>query len=290
MSVVYLFGEGLSPRVRGNRAVGGDPPHGHGSIPARAGEPPTAARAPGMLSVYPRACGGTCTTIAASVLFSGLSPRVRGNHVFHYLRPDGFRSIPARAGEPRPASAPATTRSVYPRACGGTCPPTGALPLSPGLSPRVRGNRRTPPTPALPRRSIPARAGEPRRRRVGGKVSRVYPRACGGTDATCIKCPTAAGLSPRVRGNLGSQQRKVFGHGSIPARAGEPRPARRHRCPPPVYPRACGGTATASTWATAVRGLSPRVRGNQDRLDFADVRLGSIPARAGEPIQESPRT
>ena len=51
-----------------------------------------------------------------------------------------------------------------------------------------------------------------------------------------------------------------------------------------VYPRACGGTRNAIVAVLAVRGLSPRVRGNRRDLQAPAIRNGSIPARAGEPI------
>ena len=50
-----------------------------------------------------------------------------------------------------------------------------------------------------------------------------------------------------------------------------------------VYPRVCGGTArrrAANRWA---KGLSPRVRGNPQRISTQNSRVGSIPACAGEP-------
>ena len=73
--------EGLSPRVRGNRAgrqAGGDHP---GSIPARAGEPRLTRQWLPKSGVYPRACGGTSPVTCTVVARMGLSPRVRGNRV-----------------------------------------------------------------------------------------------------------------------------------------------------------------------------------------------------------------
>ena len=50
---------GLSPRVRGNHILA-QPGHlGVGSIPARAGEPPSKMGPATIFTVYPRACGGT---------------------------------------------------------------------------------------------------------------------------------------------------------------------------------------------------------------------------------------
>ena len=50
-----------------------------------------------------------------------------------------------------------------------------------------------------------------------------------------------------------------------------------------VYPRVCGGTMLMSGSVMAVKGLSPRVRGNLDLPPLIVGRGGSIPACAGEP-------
>jgi len=50
-----------------------------------------------------------------------------------------------------------------------------------------------------------------------------------------------------------------------------------------VYPRACGGTDTASLAEAARQGLSPRLRGNHLAAGLFPRRAGSIPAPAGEP-------
>ena len=91
----------------------------------------------------------------------------------------------------------------------------------------------------------------------------VYPRVCGG--------------------NLEAGNRQVNFQRSIPACAGEP-PAGvgRHRREK-VYPRVCGGTRSRGSNRTVGRGLSPRVRGNLLTRDISAIRIGSIPACAGEP-------
>ena len=54
-------GEGLSPRVRGNRRQVGHPGRVDGSIPACAGEPGGQSNAADADRVYPRVCGGTAS-------------------------------------------------------------------------------------------------------------------------------------------------------------------------------------------------------------------------------------
>ena len=70
---------GLSPRVRGNRKLQGPSQHGHGSIPACAGEPPPSGSPEASATVYPRVCGGTANDFDGASNVRGLSPRVRGN-------------------------------------------------------------------------------------------------------------------------------------------------------------------------------------------------------------------
>ena len=131
---------GLSPRVRGNRYLAGTSCITERSIPACAGEPGWQWRSAGAARVYPRVCGGTTPVRGCPLPVIGLSPRVRGNQQpAHHLaqgqrsipacagEPEGGAgagrgggSIPACAGEPTPASGGITSRTVYPRVCGGT--------------------------------------------------------------------------------------------------------------------------------------------------------------------------
>ena len=95
------------------------------------------------------------------------------------------------------------------------------------------------------------------------------------------------GLSPRTRGNRTTGRGKRRRVGSIPANAGEPPCRRTHprRCW--VYPRARGGTAAPTSLTATGWGLSPRTRGNPPSLLPWQGSPGSIPAHAGEPLNES---
>ena len=175
-------GQGLSPRVRGNRRHGRGPPLPVRSILACAGEPVRDGVVYKVSTVYPRVCGGTSRTASSLAAMRGLSPRVRGNRAGPAHGPAAERSIPACAGEPDSHPRFPPVGKVYPRVCGGT---------------RV-GSQLS-----------PTRA-------------RVYPRVCGGTPCPTSGSSGMRGLSPRVRGNLHLLAVPALGHGSIPACAGEP--------------------------------------------------------------------
>ena len=152
-----------------------------------------------------------------------------------------------------------------------------------GLSPRMRGNPRAKPLPRRRRGSIPAYAGEPSSIRTTTAHTEVYPRVCGGTGFQATAAAWCAGLSPRMRGNRRRQPPPPPLRGSIPAYAGEPAEYSRGTGPTGVYPRVCGGTAHHRSIASAVSGLSPRMRGNHADRHRHDNQTGSIPAYAGEP-------
>ena len=90
-------------------------------------------------------------------------------------------------------------------------------------------------------------------------------------------------LSPRVRGNRHQRVGVDRVEGSIPACAGEPPPSGSVWVASRVYPRVCGGTPGVNGAFRPAEGLSPRVRGNQQRSQAPAPRRGSIPACAGEP-------
>ena len=157
-----------------------------------------------------------------------------------------------------------------------------------GLSPRGRGSREYPGSRYVVKGSIPARAGEPTTPIARRARCWVYPRAGGGAERRRPKGGSLKGLSPRGRGSRVRMLPAQLQEGSIPARAGEPRAQSRGADQGRVYPRAGGG----AIWLPACRrwagGLSPRGRGSLRAGARADRSVGSIPARAGEPVR--PRT
>ena len=233
---------GLSPRVRGNHLdrTRGCPPCG--SIPACAGEPRNLQTTTRRSQVYPRVCGGTSPFDSAIYMGTGLSPRVRGNHLVLAHRDRGVRSIPACAGEPSDNDSAGRPGRVYPRVCGGTICTRKPRLTSLGLSPRVRGNLVEWAQKMVRVRSIPACAGEPKSKAATTDTFGVYPRVCGGTRSPRLGRNHLVGLSPRVRGNLPRACRFCPPDGSIPACAGEPASDFTGADSYSVYPRVCGGT------------------------------------------------
>ena len=177
---------------------------------------------------------------------SGLSPLTRGNL---FLKPASMRGrgpIPAHAGEPRPKSSSARKWRAYPRSRGGTIAALRKAAICAGLSPLTRGNPvcsaylgrqhgLSPLTRGNPNNirldpaktgPIPAHAGEPVSRSIGGITRRAYPRSRGGTCVkACLMC-WGWGLSPLTRGNRRGAAAQSVRAGPIPAHAGEPEPHR----------------------------------------------------------------
>ena len=207
--------------------------------------------------------GGTPKTAILAPEGLGLSPRGRGNlFPFPYPLLAG-RSIPAWAGEPLFPSSGNGNPTVYPRVGGGTGEVLGYDPRFVGLSPRGRGNLRSPERLSQVLRSIPAWAGEPRRRRSCNSRLWVYPRVGGGTCFLTNRRMERIGLSPRGRGNLAYPLDGAMRCRSIPAWAGEPRKTAPSIVPQKVYPRVGGGTGKLQSVIVGKQGLSPRGRGNQ---------------------------
>ena len=215
---------GLSPRVRGNHHGQLADEAAQGSIPACAGEPSGGICAVVICAVYPRVCGGTAPAVSGRQGRRGLSPRVRGNHDYNPDAKSPAGSIPACAGEPDsradfnlpPWSIPA---------CAGEPDSRADFNLPPWSIPACAGE---PPTSAVmpqPEQVYPRVCGGTRFQGRFQPPPMVYPRVCGGTADFRRDAAAGAGLSPRVRGNLPLAAAHGNRAGSIPACAGEPRPA-----------------------------------------------------------------
>ena len=207
-------------------------------------------------------CGAAAQASAQSPVSRGLSPRVRGSRAPCLSGQSHRGSIPACAGQPSQRDTDIKTRRVYPRVCGAACGGGDSRGLEIGLSPRVRGSHRVGHVELDIDRSIPACAGQPRRRLHSAGRQEVYPRVCGAAAGSVACGMTDIGLSPRVRGSLFSKPRYSCSVRSIPACAGQPIRRRRSAGIGKVYPRVCGAAYTHPKAVYREFGLSPRVRGS----------------------------
>ena len=101
-----------------------------------------------------------------------------------------------------------------------------------------------------------------------------------GTDRSLVvllefQSTVDASMARRVLRNVGMAYERLRRNGGLD-RDGRLRPLR-------VYPRAGGGTSAARPPPRILQGLSPRRRGNPERVEEEAAALGSIPAQAGEP-------
>jgi hypothetical protein len=126
--------------VRGSRFRGGWSDDLRRSILARVGEPLDWGGRVSAEEVHPRACGGAEEKEGQAETGPGLSPRVRGNRRRVGAQKRVFRSIPARAGKPQPASGDSVRSAVHPRACGKAVGGGDGGARTDGPSSRVRGN------------------------------------------------------------------------------------------------------------------------------------------------------
>ena len=136
---------------------------------------------------------------------------------------------------------------------------------------------------------IPARAGQPTMRCSVLLTKRAYPRSRGATAGRHIQASHAGGLSPLARGNPSTAATMPLSAGPIPARAGQPKMRPPTRCPCRAYPRSRGATRKAPGPHRAQSGLSPLARGNLALHPAGGNAIGPIPARAGQPKNESHR-
>ncbi len=287
MLQIHVMAEGPSPRARGS------PIHiiqlhaRVGSIPASAGEPRATRRAlVGRQTVHPRERGGAWTAPESRSHRDGPSPRARGSHVRAHRGVPHVGSIPASAGGPPIPACRRLLSEVHPRERGGAQLRETRAFVEWGPSPRARGSRANAGTLFVSCGSIPASAGEPcwsTRRRAG---RRVHPRERGGASRRRRRGILSAGPSPRARGSLPLRTGTRSATGSIPASAGEP--TTRLRCLPwsRVHPRERGGAYPCVPEPGQQPGPSPRARGSLSSPASRDSERGSIPASAGEPIDD----
>ena len=189
-------------------------------IPACAGNTPHHAGVAGRRQVHPRVCGEHTPLIYRNDTMAGSSPRVRGTLDRRERRHDGFRFIPACAGNTRTPGPWPAPGAVHPRVCGEHSQRHPRIPAKIGSSPRVRGTPGNLARRGTAPRFIPACAGNTIALSGDADQPAVHPRVCGEHPSRARNWFSVPGSSPRVRGtracrSQGSRKRRF-----IPACAG----------------------------------------------------------------------
>ena len=151
-----------------------------------------------------------------------------------------------------------------------------------GSSPRVRGKHGLGKPVTLPRRIIPARAGQTMLLHRGSCNSPDHPRACGANREEARVAGRLHGSSPRVRGKLRCSRACAIRARIIPARAGQTPINPAYSSTSSDHPRACGANKFGTVMSSPRLGSSPRVRGKLVHVDTPVSAERIIPARAGQ--------
>ena len=274
---------GPSPRARGIRARLPSAAQRSRSIPASAGNPSRSASRPRPRRVHPRERGESARPPKKNLADPGPSPRARGIRSRSDACGPCGGSIPASAGNPRPALVKPNGYRVHPRERGespGACPSPRK---GPGPSPRARGIPVVLPQDSVERGSIPASAGNPIRFARRRPPRPVHPRERGESGQAARTAPLPTGPSPRARGIPPRNRRARTFLRSIPASAGNPRASRSSILSRRVHPRERGESTYWWRRAAPRWGPSPRARGIPPDGETPALQLGSIPASAGNP-------
>ena len=159
MARPYTFWNGLSPLARGTPDYAWIWEGAYRFIPAGAGNTnPSGIKRP-SLPVYPRWRGEHEFADNVVIVQVGLSPLARGTLVVVHFNDDGFRFIPAGAGNTAATWSPPIISPVYPRWRGEHRCNCGTTVIDSGLSPLARGTPSIQPRGRLKDRFIPAGAG-----------------------------------------------------------------------------------------------------------------------------------
>ncbi len=139
------------------------------------------------------------------------------------------------------------------------------------------------------RRSIPAHAGNTRRRLGTSPRRPVHPRSRGEHQRPLRHRAPVAGPSPLTRGTPAPRPGTQSPRRSIPAHAGNTETRRPSSRPSAVHPRSRGEHASASSSTCASSGPSPLTRGTRQQMLGRRAQSRSIPAHAGNTATESER-
>ena len=172
------------------------------------------------LRFIPAGAGNTTSSLPASRMTPGSSPRVRGTHGNEHVHVDLVRFIPAGAGNTLWTGHDFRATAVHPRGCGEHSRTANATSSLYGSSPRVRGTRDPGKLGNGERRFIPAGAGNTLPPNLMRAARPVHPRGCGEHSYRREPALPPSGSSPRVRGTRSQFAGDEIDSRFIPAGAG----------------------------------------------------------------------
>ena len=219
----------------------------------------------------------------------GSSPRGRGTLVDLIVAHIGRRFIPAWAGNTPGATAPRWRATVHPRVGGEHELRNLSVRLGYGSSPRGRGTRPRGAGVGLPRRFIPAWAGNTPTLFPSHPKIPVHPRVGGEHDNGETTHGATTGSSPRGRGTQFRRLCEKAAHRFIPAWAGNTRRGPRKAWTWTVHPRVGGEHTDWPVDLLNSLGSSPRGRGTHTWCKRFSTSRRFIPAWAGNTAAQSSR-
>ena len=134
----------------------------------------------------------------------------------------------------------------------------------------------------LPRRIIPAHAGQTGFWAPDAALSSDHPRACGANMLSVYTPCSGSGSSPRMRGKHRYPTIRARSLRIIPAHAGQTTAFSAAPTPATDHPRACGANRVTSSVRSASSGSSPRMRGKRFSHRKGAFQCRIIPAHAGQ--------
>ncbi len=207
---------------------------------------------------------------------------MRGKLGERLLGGDGFRIIPAHAGQTLQSDSHNVCCADHPRTCGANTLSVWLAFVAYGSSPHMRGKLRVyRSTFAMPR-IIPAHTGQTRTATTRRGQPSDHPRTCGANTAAGKAKLYNAGSSPHMRGKRGGARLRGLAGRIIPAHAGQTPTASFFRGSLADHPRTCGANVLRGDLHHKDFGSSPHMRGKHSTVSFHAMRVRIIPAHAGQ--------
>ena len=189
-------------------------------IPACAGNAFPQERLVISNTVHPRMRGERTVAVALWFDLSGSSPHARGTRRYCCSCECIARFIPACAGNASHTDQEEAREAVHPRMRGERRSAATLQPMDDGSSPHARGTHSASVAGPVPKRFIPACAGNAHQRSWIGRSSTVHPRMRGERVVNPLFPESDIGSSPHARGTHRIKKSTVDAWRFIPACAG----------------------------------------------------------------------